>query len=61
MTNNPIGVITKPAGALYIAECFKCSWRLRKRRKDDAAALLRSHHRIAHPWQQLVYAEGNTK
>ena len=44
-------------GPMFLAECGKCSWRLRKKRRDDAESLLKSHNRIAHPPTYSVYME----
>lgn len=51
-----IGSVTQQ-GAVFLAECGRCTWRLRKRDLADAEALLKSHNRIAHPRVIPVYLE----
>ena len=52
-----IGTITVRSAGGYQAACSHCTWRLNKRKKDDAESLLRSHARIAHPVTIRVFAE----
>lgn len=52
----PIGSVTEH-GRYHRAECLRCGWSLRKKHRDDAVSLLRSHHRIAHPPRELIYQE----
>lgn len=52
-----IGTMTvRPSAGFHVA-CSHCTWRVNKRRKDDAEALLRSHARIAHPVIIRVFTE----
>lgn len=52
----PVGIVATH-GRYYRAECFRCGWSLRKKHRDDAISLLRSHNRIAHPPRELIYQE----
>lgn len=44
-------------GETFMAVCGRCTWKLRKRKQDDAESLLRSHNRIAHRRVLPVYLE----
>lgn len=37
-------------GALYRAECARCSWEIRRKDLDMAKAQLKAHNLIVHPF-----------